>query len=394
MAPHAPPSPTPVSTLIDIGPAVHQQAGLSRYARRLAETLLAQAPARGHLAFFYNAHSGHLPPATLQNAPTITLPLGQYAWRLSVLAGQALHLPYQPISRALSAAFPASPVVYHATEHLLPRLVTPTVLTVHDLIFEHYPQHHTATNRLFLQVGMPLFVRHASAVIAVSQATRQDLIRHYNTDPAKLHVVYEGIDPGFQPAPPDAIARVVAAYSPDRPYLLMVGTLEPRKNHATAMAALAQLRAAGFPHRLLVVGGQGWRFAPIASLVKTMGLEDRVTFTGHVPDADLPPLYSSATCLLLPSLYEGFGFPILEAFACGAPVVCSNVSSLPEVAGDAALLVAPTDAEGLAAAIRRVLEEPGLATHLREAGLRRAAAFRWETCARQTLEIYQMAARL
>jgi glycosyltransferase involved in cell wall biosynthesis len=125
-----------------------------------------------------------------------------------------------------------------------------------------------------------------------------------------------------------------------------------------------------------------------------MGLEDRVTFAGYVPDGDLPPLYSGADCVLLPSLYEGFGFPVLEAFACGAPVVCSNASSLPEVAGDAALLVAPTDTDGLAAAIRRVLEEPGLAAHLRAAGMRQVAAFRWEECARRTLEIYRMAAQL
>lgn len=398
MAVHTSPSPTPISALLDIGPAVHQQAGLSRYTRRLAEALLALEPERGNLAFFYNAHSGHRPPPTLQRAPTVTLPLGQYAWRLSVLAGQLLHLRYRAIARALSNTFPASPagypVVYHATEHLLPRLATPTVLTVHDLIFEQYPQHHTAANRLFLQVGMPLFVRQATAIIAVSQATRQDIIRHYNTDPAKVHVVYEGIDPDFRPAAPDAIARVTAAYSPDRPYLLMVGTLEPRKNHATAMAALAQLRAAGFPHRLLIVGGHGWRFAPIAARVAQMGLEDRVTFTGYIPDADLPPLYSGAACLLLPSLYEGFGFPVLEAFACGAPVVCSNTSSLPEVAGDAALLVAPTDTEALVAAIRRVLEEPGLAAQMRAAGLRQAAAFRWDTCARRTLEIYEVAAQL
>ena len=200
------------------------------------------------------------------------------------------------------------------------------------------------------------------------------------------------MDPTFAPASAAEIARVRARYSPARPYLLMVGTLEPRKNHATALRALARLKAWGLPHRLVIAGGSGWLFEPIRRQVADLGLEGDVTFAGYVPAADLPPLYSGAGCVLAPSLYEGFGFPVLEAMASGAPVVCSAVSSLPEVAGDAALLVAPLDDGALAAATHLVLTQPALAEVLREKGRRQAARFRWETCAAETLEVYRLAA--
>lgn len=376
----------PLTVLFDISPAVHQGAGLARYAERLATHLLAEEVERVDLRLFYNAHSGRLPPAGLRRLPSRTLGLGPLAWRLSVLASQVSRLPYLPIERIMRAEHAA---LYHASEHLLPRLSAPTVLTVHDLIFERYPQHHTQRNRLFLHAAMPLFVRAASAIIAVSRHTRADLVELYGADPAKIHVVYEGVDERFQPAAAAEVQRVRATYSPDRPYLLMVGTLEPRKNHAAALRALARLKAWGWPHRLLLVGGQGWLFDPIRRQIDQLGLAGDVHFAGYAPDADLPPLYTGAACVLAPSLYEGFGFPVLEALACAAPVVCSNASSLPEVAGDAALLVPPQDDEALAAAIHLLLDQPQLAAAMAEAGRRQAARFRWDACARETAAVYE-----
>jgi glycosyltransferase involved in cell wall biosynthesis len=384
-----------LSVLYDIGPAVHQQAGLARYAERLAAHLRAGGSGDLDLRLFHNAHSGHPVPASLAGLPVTTLPLNQYGWRLSVLASQLARLPYPPLQRLVASPAPdgARPV-YHATEHLLPRLATPTVLTVHDLIFERYPEHHTRRNRTFLRVGMRLFTRAATAIIAVSEHTRRDLIAVYDLPAEKIHVVYEGVDPAFAPATPDEVARVRARYSPDRPYLLMVGTLEPRKNHAAALRALARLKTQGLSHRLVIAGGSGWLFAPIRRQVAELGLEGDVTFAGYVPAGDLPPLYSGAACVLAPSLYEGFGFPVLEAMACGAPVVCSDVSSLPEVAGDAALLVAPLDDAALAAAAHLIVTQPGLAALLRVQGRRQAARFRWDTCAAETLEIYRLVAEM
>jgi len=369
--------------MLDVGPAVHQQAGLSRYTERLAAHLLSEQSEQTQLTLLYNAHSGHGLPATLAAAPTHTIPLGQYGWRLSVLASQILRAP-------IYTRHTAGAQLYHATEHLLPYLPnTPTVLTVHDLIFEEYPEHHTRLNRLFLQTAMPLFVKAADAIIAVSQQTRRDLIARYQTPSEKIHVIYEGLDPHFQPASQDAIATMRQQYNLHRPYLLMVGTLDPRKNHAAAFRALARIKEAGCPLQLVIVGGKGWLFEPVRALVDELGLTDDVIFVGYVPDEDLSLLYSGADCLLQPSLYEGFGFPILEAMACGTPVICSNSSSLPEVAGDVALQVSPHDDEELAASIQKVLSEPGLADRMREQGVVQAGKFSWDLCATETMAVYE-----
>ncbi|MEZ4865350.1 MAG: glycosyltransferase family 1 protein [Caldilineaceae bacterium] len=379
----------PLPVTLDVGPAVHQYAGLSRYASRLAAQLLADHSDEVALTLFYNAHSGHTLPPALQQAPQHTLSMGQYPWRLSALATQLLRWRYYESKVPVGA-------LYHATEHLLPHLCRPTVLTVHDLIFERYPQHHTWTNRLFLKVGMRLFVQAADAIIAVSQQTRRDLMELYGAPATKIQVIYQGIDDTFAPATPTLVEHVRTKYGlhtengAPRPYLLMLGTLEPRKNHLTAMRALARLKAAGLPHSLLIVGGAGWLFAPVQAQVAALGLSGDVHFTGYAPGDLLPALYSGATAVLQPSLYEGFGFPVLEAMACGAPVICSNVSSLPEAAGDAALQVAPLDDAALAAAILRLVQEPALAATLRLRGQRHAQSFRWENCATQTVELYQV----
>ncbi len=375
-----------LQVVLDVGPAVHQGAGLARYTERLADHLLREQAGDGgrvDLTLFFNAHSGHNLPVSLAKAKARSVSMGQYAWRLGVLAGQL-------VGRPDYAQYIPDGQIYHATEHLLPRLPksTATVLTVHDLIFERFPQHHTLTNRLFLKLAMPLFVRRADAIIAVSHSTKQDLVDLYSTPPAKIHVIHEGIDERFAPIGPPGVHGVKSKYSPDRPYLLMVGTLEPRKNHAAALDLLARLKAAEFPHRLVIAGGKGWLFDPIQRQVDALGLTDDVVFAGFVPDEALPALYTGAACVVMPSLYEGFGFPVLEAMACGAPVVCSNVSSLPEVAGDAALLVDPLDGDALFAAVRRVLTEPDLARYLGVAGQRQAAGFRWDRTAAETVGVY------
>ncbi len=377
--------------LLDVGPAVHQGAGLARYVERLAAGLRAECADNVALNLFYNAHSGHHLPAALEGAPTQTVAAGQLEWRLAALAGQVARRPHAGVTRALAAiAPPGQPRLFHAGEHLLPRVPAgvATVLTVHDLIFERYPEHHTRRNVAFLRAALPRFVRAADVVIAVSAHTRRDLVELYGVAPQKVSVIHEGVDAAFAPAPASEVARVRERYSPERPWLLMVGTLEPRKNHAAALRALRRLRDEGFPHRLLVVGGRGWLFAPIMALVDQLGLRDDVHFAGYVPGADLPALYTGADCVLLPSLYEGFGFPVLEAMACGAPVVCSNVSSLPEVAGGAALLVPPTDDEALAAAVRLLLTQPALRAQMVADGMANAARFSWPRCARETAALY------
>jgi glycosyltransferase involved in cell wall biosynthesis len=385
MSPHAQ---APLAVTVDVGPAVHQRAGLSRYSERLVAHLLAHEADRVRVSLFFNAHSGHSLPISLRSAPAQTVSMGQLAWRLSALATHLLRWPRY--ERLLPPG-----QLYHATEHLLPYLRRPAVLTVHDLIFEHYPAHHTWRNRLFLQRALPRFVAAADAVIAVSRQTQRDLVERYRTPAEKIHVIYQGIDPTFAPADAAEIARVRQQYTPGspRPYLLMVGTLEPRKNHATALHALARLKRLGYPHRLLIVGGAGWLFAPVRQLVEDLDLTGDVTFAGYAPNGDLPALYAGAACVLQPSLYEGFGFPVLEAMACGAPVVCSNTSSLPEVAGDAALLAPPTNVEAWVASIEQVINSAELRATLCERGVRQARRFSWEECAAATAALYQEVAQ-
>jgi glycosyltransferase involved in cell wall biosynthesis len=384
---------------MDIGPAVHQRAGLSRYTVNLAAAMLAHCRDSVDLAFLYNRHSGRVPPQSLAAARAYPLEMGRYPWRLSVLASQVFRFPYLPVNSRLaefSQAAATSPdrVVYHATEHLLPNVTASTVLTIHDLIFRRYPQHHTLANRAFLNVAVPLFARRADAIIAVSRHTKRDLIEQYRLPDEKVHVIYEGIDDSFRPAPQSEQHRVRRQYSPDAPYLLMVGTLEPRKNHAAAIRVLAALRQAGYPHRLLIAGGDGWLFNPVRQLPAKFGLDDRVSFLGYVSHDDLVALYSATDCFLAPSFYEGFGFPVLEAMACGAPVVCSDVSSLPEIAGEAALIVSPHDEANLANAIRLILDQPQFSARLRELGQARAATFRWDNCAAETVDVYRRVAEM
>ena len=373
--------------VLDAGPAVHQRAGLARYAERLASALWQHFRDALDLTLVYNSHSGRRLPASLGSIPALTLPLGQHRWRLGALTCQLLR------ASLVEGRLPAGDV-YHATEHLLPWMARPSVMTVHDLIFERYPQHHTRANRAFLRVAMPLFVRRADAIIAVSQHTRRDLLEVYATPPQKVYVVEEGIDERFRPAGEADIRRVKERYSIRRPYLLMVGTLEPRKNHALAFRALAQLKAEGWPHSLVAVGGGGWLFDAVQRQVESLQLSDDVIFAGHVADADLPALYSGADCFLMPSLYEGFGIPVLEAMACGAPVVCSKVSSLPEVAGEAARFIEPLTAEGLADAVRQVLSHPKMADKMLSDGMRQAGRYRWQRAADETVQVYRAAARL
>ena len=194
--------------------------------------------------------------------------------------------------------------------------------------------------------------------------------------------------------PTDAdIAATLARYDIMPPYVLALGTVQPRKNLARLVAAFAAMRAAGLPHTLVIVGRAGWLTDTIHAEVATRGLREHVQFTGYVPDADLPALYSGADAFAFVSLYEGFGMPALEAMACGTPVVAANTSSLPEVVGDAGVLVDPTDVAAIAASLTRVIADGALRARLIAAGRVRAARFTWERCARETLAVLEAAVR-
>jgi glycosyltransferase involved in cell wall biosynthesis len=372
-----------VTIYIDVSAAVHGRAGLGRYAESLARRLVADHPDR--FALFFNQVGGAGPLPGLEGVPARSVRAGYKPWRLAIWLGQLASLGFD---RMLPDA-----ELYHATEHLLmPLRHVPTVLTVHDLIFRLFPRHHKRLNYWYLNAAMPLFCRRASAILAVSQATKNDLVRLYGLNPEKISVVHEAAAPHFAPASPDHIARVRSRYQLPDPYLLHVGTIEPRKNLVRLLEASHRLRKAGEDVRLVVVGSKGWLYEGFFQRLEELELADAVALPGYVPDADLPALYSGARLVVVPSLYEGFGLPVLEAMACGAPVVCSNVSSLPEVGGDAARYFDPTDVAGMADQILTLWRDPAMRQAMRQAGLARAAQFSWERAAQETLAIYRRTA--
>jgi glycosyltransferase involved in cell wall biosynthesis len=364
----------------DISAAVHRRAGLGRYAESLARALL---PLLGdELAFFYNREAGIEPLAGLEGVPATTVNLGYKPWRMLVWLAQAGRIGF---NRLIPGA-----TLFHATEHLLlPLRGVPTVLTVHDLIFRRYPAHHKRLNRWYLNATMPLFCRRAGHIIAVSEQSKRDVIAAYGVPPEKITVIYEAADPRFCPQPAETVADVRARYGlPDR-YLLFVGTIEPRKNLGRVLTAFERLHVEGLTDALVIVGKRGWLYDDFFARLEASPAKQAVIFPGFVPDADLPAVYAGAQAFAFPSEFEGFGLPVLEAMACGAPVVCSNTSSLPEVAGDAALLVDPLDVDALTAALRRALIDPALAADLRARGLAQAARFSWARAAEETLAIYR-----
>jgi len=283
--------------------------------------------------------------------------------------------------------------VFHCSDVLLhkPQGV-PTVITVHDLSTLLFPELHVQ-DTVEMHEKKTHFVRNlADLIIAVSENTRRDVIEHLGVPPERVHVVYEAAGEHFQPIK-DAhtVGTLTHRYGlqPNN-YILTVGTLEPRKNQIRLVEAFHLLSQRGITQglKLVLAGRKGWLYDNLFQRVTELGLTKDVIFTGVVPDKDLPALMSGALVFAYPSLYEGFGLPVLEAMACGVPVVTSNVSALPEVAGDAALIADPHDVESLAEAMRRLIENESLRTTLRNKGLTQAARFSWKRAAQETLKAY------
>ncbi len=294
--------------------------------------------------------------------------------------------------------------LFHATDFVLPptRARTRTLLTVHDLSFVRDPESAPLSLRRYLNQVVPRSVARAHHVLADSQATKDDLVELYGTAPDKITVLYCGVDPRFTPQKQRGEEeRIRRRYKlGHQPYILSLGTLQPRKNYSRLISAFARVadvsrRIDGRPtlHNLVIVGKQGWLFDSIKADAARLGVRTRVIFPGYVRDEDLPALYRNADLFIFPSLYEGFGLPPLEAMACGTPVVTSNVSSLPEVVGDAGLTVDPTDIYALANAMSRVLQDSRLREEMVEKGLARAAQFTWLRAARQLQQVYRRLAQ-
>lgn len=283
--------------------------------------------------------------------------------------------------------------------HTLPLFRKPglkTVTTVHDLGVEYLPKMHQLKQRLYLDFITRFQLKTATKLIAVSEATKNDLVNKIGIDSNRVVVIYEGVDRKFfKPVKDDRLRDVLRQYDlePKR-YFLFVGTIQPRKNIKRLIEAFKKCESS-LKMKLVLVGSKGWLSDDIYKLPKKLGIEDRVRFLGRVEDKFLPSLYSGAIALVFPSLYEGFGLPILEAFACQCPVLTSNISSTSEVARNAAILVNPYRTEEITDAMIKVTNDlPAgrqgdiLRNSLIEKGSRRVEKFGWERCARETLELF------
>ncbi|MBL7063999.1 MAG: glycosyltransferase family 4 protein [Anaerolineae bacterium] len=400
---------------IDYTSAARQRAGIGRYTRELVAALLAFVGQDGILPHKYVlfAATGGLPRAHWQREidRLHAIRNSQFAIRNFPLSDEWLARLWHRARLPIPVEAITGPLdIFYSPDFVLPptRRRTRTLLTVHDLSFLHYPEAFVPKLRRYLERVVPRSIARADLVLADSEATQADIISLLGVSPDKVQVLYSGVHPRFRPQPePGEAERIRARYGLDqRPYVFSVGTVQPRKNYVRLIHAFNQLTTQLTnqptnhptnqptnqltnhpPTQLLIAGGRGWLYQDI--FAEAEKYSDRVRILGFVDEADLPALYRHAALFAFPSLYEGFGLPVLEAMACGIPVVCSDVSSLPEVAGDAALLVDPLDTGALAQAMARVLEDADLCRGMIARGLAQATRFTWEQAARQLLGTFE-----
>ena len=361
--------------------ATGQRTGTEAYALHLIRALIPLAAGRGHtLRLYFNAAPAPgLFPAAPHVVPTV-IPLRRM-WTHARLGHELRRRP---------------PDVFFTPAHVIPvGIRCPAVATVHDLGYERFPAAHPRRQLAYLRWSTRHNARVAWRVIADSQATAGDLTALYATDPARIAVVYPGANADLRRVTdPATITAATAKYGIRPPYLLYLGTLQPRKNLVRLVEAFAASNLHNDDYTLVLAGRAGWLAEPLLAAVRALpaAVQARVLLPGYVDEADKAALLSGAMALLFPSLYEGFGFPVLEAMACGLPVISANTSSLPEVAGDAALLVDPLDTAVLGEAMRRLVADETLRGELIARGYANLARFNWPTAAAQTLHVLEEAA--
>lgn len=266
------------------------------------------------------------------------------------------------------------------------------VVNVHDAVAFRYPEGYPPLNRFVHRRFVPATLRNVDAVTTVSHDALRDVCRFLEWPAERTFVVPNGVSPHFRPVERQRARMIASRYGLSEPYILSVGSQQARKNIPRLVAAYALVREQFPHHRLAIAGPTQWDYAAVREIVTDRRLHDGVRVLGYVPEADLPALYSAADAFVFPSLYEGFGVPVIEAMACGAPVICSAATSLPEIAGDAAWLVDPLDVPALAEAIAALLGDSHRAESLRQRGFARAAAFTWQRSAEATGQVYQAVA--
>lgn len=372
---------------IDFTAAARQGAGIGRFTRELIRALLALDAENDYvLAVAGREPSPYVGPTLQGRARVASIPLSE---RTVTRLWHRLRVPL-PVE-----LFVGRVDLFHSPDFVLPpTLAARKILTVHDLSFLRVPECAEPSLGWYLKGAVPRSVQRADLITADSECTRRDVHELLGVGLDRITVVHGGVDPRFRRlndvAAQEAVRRRYGLY---RPFVLSIGTLEPRKNYVRLIQAFALARRRGLTeHQLVICGRKGWLYEGIFKAVSESGLQPHVVFPGYIRDEDLPELYCAADLFAFPSLYEGFGLPPLEAMACGTPTIVSNASSLPEVVGDAALLVAPSDVEALSQAMYSVLTDSALRSRLAAAGPARAARFTWPEAARRLLAAYRTVA--
>jgi len=348
--------------------------GTETYSRRLIQALLTLDSSHQFRLYFRTPP----PPHLFENAERRVIPFPRLWTHLRLSWEMARHRPD----------------LLFVPAHVLPP-VRPSVslVTVHDLGYLEFPEAHPWRQRLYLDLSTRWNARAATHILADSRATRADLIAHYGTQPDKISVAHPGVDETLEPIHDPAIIQAVKArYGIGGDYFLYLGTLQPRKNLrrlVDAFVTFASRRSGAAPPALVLAGKQGWLYDELFDQVRRRGLQDRVIFPGYVAEDDKAALLSGAIAFTFPSLHEGFGLPVLEAQACGCPVITSTTSSLPEVAGEAALLVDPRDTAAIASAMQRLATDPTLSDRLTQRGFANVDRFSWQACAQTVLTVIE-----
>ena len=362
--------------------AGYRGAGVNNYGRQLLRALgqvILAGQTEHRVTAFVHAAALQTPGVQLvRSRLPLERPEARIAWEQTVL----------PLELARHKA-----QVVHGLVNVLPLATrVPGVVTVHDLSFVRTPETLPPLKRAYLARLCAASVRQAHTVIAVSRQTADDVAHYFGVPPGRIRVVHNGVAPEFVPGEPRAQEQFRAAKGLPARYLLYLGTLEPRKNLEMLVRAFCRWRAlapesaAGV--KLVLAGGKGWYYDTIFDEVSSLGLAGAVIFPGFIAPTELPDWYRGAEAFVYPSMFEGFGLPVLEAMACGTPVICSQAPSLREVAGTAALTVPAADESAWANAIHLLCDQPALAARLRACGLEQAAKFSWHKSAQETIQVY------
>ncbi len=367
--------------IVDALPFITLPTGIGRYVR-LLYTYLSRLGA-DILYFVHDLSPQMPPPPPIKTWSKRTDFLWSLPWPFVTCLRAIFWLRFE--RRLLKAIAGKENLVLHEPALFPLKTDLPQVFTLHDLTLllrpEDHPRERVAFFRLFFKRRLP----YADHVISVSEFTRQEAIKYLSLKAERISTIPLAAAPHFKPAPPSMICEVLQKYHLPPNYFLFVGTIDPRKNLDLILEAISRLSATP---PLVIAGWKGWGHKKLEHRLAHLGLKERVHLLDYVSEEDLRALYSGAKALLYPSLYEGFGLPILEAMACGCPVITSNTSSLPEVAGKAALLIDPTSVQELIAAIEEVLT-PACREELIQRGFKQVQRFSWAKTARQTLDIFK-----